>query len=181
MSEIRMQGYVEGFESIRNMLRDFLRHGIDASKLDPMDRIIESSETDQVKILNSYRSLKEQRILFGATRNIYNISGVMKERIRIAHETHENPTALESSLELLEHLSNIAPFIDEFMTKGKTEETSRIDDLSRILYRKANYLGFYQDIQTQFRNANITKQDIKDFVEKLSEDIEEVVESEDES
>lgn len=180
MDERRMYSYVEGFKSIRKMLIDFLRHDIDASNLDPIDQVIESSEIDQVKILNSYRSLKEQRSLFGATRNINNIIGVMKEKIKVARETHENPKTLELSLEMLEHLSNIAPYIDEFMTKGKTEETDRINDLSRILYKKANYLGFYQDIETQLKEANISKEEVKNFMEKLNEDIELMVESEDE-
>jgi len=175
-----MYSYVESFESIQKMLIDFLRHGIDVSKLDPMDRVIESSEIDQVKILSSYRSLKEQRTLFGATRNINNIIRVMKEKVKIAREIHENPTTLKLSLEILEHLSNIAPYVDEFVTNGKTEEIHRINELSRILYRKANYLGFYRDIETQFKDANITKEEVKDFVEKLNEDIELVVESENE-
>ena len=175
-----MHRYVESFENIQKMLIDFLRHGIDFNKLDPVDQVIESSEIDQVKILNSYRSLKEQRTLFGAMRNINNIVGVMKEKIKIACETHENPTTLELSLEMIKHLSNLAPYIDEFMTNGKKEEIDRINELSRILYRKANYLGFYQDIETQFKEANISKEEVKDFVEKLNEDIELVVGTEDE-
>lgn len=179
MDEIKMYRYVEGFGNIREMLIDFLRHGIAVNKLGAMDQVIESSEIDQVKILNSYRSLKEQRILFGATRNINNIVRMMKEKIKVARETHENPTTLELSLELIEYLSNLAPYIDEFATNGKIEEVDRINELSRILYRKANYLGFYQDIETQLEDARITEDEIKFFVEELNKNIEiEMIEDE---
>lgn len=177
-----MYSYVEACAVIRRMLRGFLEHGIDVNKLDVMDPVIKSSEIDQVKILNSYLSLVEQRALFGATRNIYNITRAMKEKLKIARETHENPTTLELSIEIMQHLSNVAPCIDEFVIHGKTGDIGRINELSRILYRKANYLGFYQDMETQFKDANITEEEVKTFVEQLNENIElEMMENEDES
>jgi len=166
-----MFSYVESFESIRKLLMDFLRNGIDVSKLGLLDHVIESAKIDQVKILNSYQPLAVQRALFGATRNINNVVELMKEKIEIARETHENPKTLELSLEIIEHLSTIAPYIDHFMIKGETKETDRINELSRILYRKAIHLGFYNDIETQLKNARITDEEAKAFVEKLSENI----------
>lgn len=166
-----MYSYVKGCAQIHNMLTDFLKHGIEVSKLKVMDRLIESSKIDQVRILNSYVSLAEQRTLFGAMRNIYNIITVMKEKLKIARETHENPTTIESSLEILQHLSNVASHVDEFMINGKTKPMHRIDELSRILYKKANYFGFYHDIDTQLRKAGITEDEVKSFVEKLNENI----------
>lgn len=162
------------------MLLGFLKSGIDVSKLDVMDRVMESSEIDQIKILNSYRSLIEQRTLFGTMKNINNIIGVMRKKIKIARKTHENPTTLELSLEMIEHLSNVAPYIDDFVINDRTKEIDRIDELSRILYRKANYLGFYQDIETQLKEAKITEEEAKTFVEKLNENLELEVENEDE-
>lgn len=129
MSEIKMKNYVEGFESIREMLRDFLRHGVDPSKLDPMDQVIESSEMDQVRILNSYLSLAKQRVLFGATKNIQNIIRVMKQKLKIAHITHENPTTIELSLEILENLSNLAPHLDDFLIGDKANDVNTINEL----------------------------------------------------
>ena len=176
-----MYSYVKGCADIHGMLRSFLERGIEVRELRLMDRLIKSSEIDQVKILNSYLSLAEQRALFGATRTIYNIIKVMKEKLKIARETHENPTTIELSLEIIEYLSNVAPYIDEFVIHGETENIDRIHELSRILYRKANYLGFYQDIETQLKEARITEDEVKTFVEKLNENIELEMETEDES
>jgi len=176
-----MFSYVEGFESIQKMLRDFLENGIDISKLDPLDRVIESAKIDQIKILNSYQPLLVQRAFFGATRNINNVVEVMKERIKIAREIHENPKTLELSLEIVEQLSAIAPYIDDFVNKDRIKEIERVNELSRILYRKASYLGFYRDIESQLKDARITNDEVKAFVEKLSENIGLEVETLDES
>ena len=176
-----MYSYVKGCADIRNMLRNFLEHGIEVSKLSSMDCLIKSSESDQIKILNSYLSLVEQRVLFGATRNIYNIARAMKEKVKIARETHENPTTLELSLEIMEHLSNVAFYIDEFVVHGKTKDIDRINELSRILYRKANRFEFYQDMDTQLKDAGITEEEVKTFVEELNKNIELEMETADES
>jgi len=176
-----MYTYVKACADIRRMLIGFLEQGIDVSRLDLMDRIVKSSKIDQVKILNSYLPLVEQRTLFGATRNIHNIIRIMKEKLKTACETHENPTTIELSLEIMENLSNLAPYIDEFITNGKTGDMDRIDELSRILYRKAKNLGFYQGVDAQLHDAGITQNEVKTFVEKLNENIELEMETEDES
>jgi hypothetical protein len=176
-----MYSYVEACAVIQRMLRGFLERGIDVTKLDTMNRVIKSSEIDQVKILNSYLSLLEQRALFGATRNIHTIIKVMKEKLKIARETHENPTTIELSLEIMQHLSNVASYIDEFMIRGKAVDINRLNELSRILYKKASYFGFYQDVETQLKDARISEEEVKTFVEKLNENMELEVESEDES
>jgi len=173
--------YSQGFTSIRKMVTVFLEKGIDIDKLEPLDRLIESAKIDQIRVLNSYQPLAVQRILFGALRNIDSVVGAMKGKIKIARETHENPKTLETSLEILEYLSNLAPYIDGFHTKGKTEDTERISELSRILYRKANHLGFYGDIETQLKDAKIADDDVKAFVGKLTENIELEVETLEES
>ena len=175
-----MYSYARSLESIRKMLVDFLERGIDVSKLDPVDRVVDSSKIDQVKILNSYLSLVEQRVLFGAVRNIHNVVKTMKEKLKIARETHENPTTLELSLEIMQHLSNVAFYVDEFVIRGKIKNMNRIKELSRILYRKARYLGFYQDIDTQLKDAGITEEEVQTFVEKLNENIELEMEIKDE-
>ena len=181
MDGIRMYSYVKGCADIREMLRIFLERGIEVRKLRLMDRLIKSSEIDQVKILNSYLSLVEQRALFGATRNIHNMARAMKEKLKNARGTHENPTTLELSLEIVQHLSNLAPYVDEFMIHGKIEDIDRLNELSRALYKKANYFGFYQDIETQLEDAGVTEEEVKTFVEKLSENIELEMETEDET
>lgn len=78
-----MYSYVKGCTDIREMLRSFLEHGIDVRKLRLMDRLIKSSEIDQVKILNSYLSLVEQRALFGATDTVKSVD--LRARARITY------------------------------------------------------------------------------------------------
>lgn len=166
-----MFSYADGFNDIRTMLKGFLYSGIDVSKLDPINRIIESAKSDQVKILNSYQPLAAQRVFFGAAINIGTIAEVMKERIKVARERHENPLTLDLSLELLEHLMVLAPYIDDFIHEGKIGDINRTNELSRLLYRKANSLGFYATIENQLKSAGITKDEAKAFVVKLSENI----------
>lgn len=174
-----MYNYARGSIDIQGMLVNFLKNGIDVNNLKPLDYVIEASEIDQIKILNSYLSTVDQRTLFGALRNINNILKVMKEKIKIARETHQNPTNLEVSLEIMEHLSSLAFHIDNFLNDGKLNEIARINELSRILYKKANYFGFYQDVDTQLKNAGITEEEAKAFVGKLNENIElEMIEDE---
>jgi hypothetical protein len=163
------------------MLMNFSRNGIDVSKLDPINRIIESAKGDQVKILNSYQPLTIQRVFFGVAINISTIAEVMKERIRVAREGHENPLTLDLSLELMDNFVALAPYIDEFIHYGKVRDIKRTNELSRLLYRKANTLGFYTTVETQLKSAGITKDEAKVFVEKLSENIGLEVETLDES
>jgi len=163
--------YVEGFNAVRAMLKSFLHNGIDVNQLDPINQVIESSKTDQVKILNSYQPLATQRVFFGAAINISTIAEVMKERIKVARERHENPLTLDLSLELVDAFMAVAPYMDAFIHDGKVRDLNRINELSRFLYRKANNLGFYKTVETQFQYAGITQDEAKDFVKKLSENI----------
>lgn len=166
-----MFSYANGFNDIRTMLMAFLHSGIDVNKLDPINHVIESAKRDQVKILNSYQPLTTQRVFFGATMNISTIAEVMKERIKVARERHENPLTLDLSLELLDNLIALAPYIDDFVRDGKVGNINRTNELSRLLYRKANSLGFYATAESQLKSAGITKDEAKAFVEKLSENI----------
>jgi hypothetical protein len=169
--EVSMFRYAGGFNDIRKMLNIFLRNGIDASKLDPINRVIESAKSDQIKILNSYQSLSARRVFFGATMNIGTVAEVMRERIKVAKEKDENPLTLDLSLELLDILIALAPYVDEFVYEGKITDINRTNELSRLLYRKANSLGFYINTETQLKSAGITKDEAKAFVEKLIENI----------
>jgi hypothetical protein len=176
-----MFNYVEGCEKLHKMLNTFLVNGIDETHLEPLDDMVKSSQIDEIKVLNSYQPLPQQRVLFGALRNIYNTADEMRAKLRIARAIHENPKTVERALELVESLCAIAPYIDEFLTQGKTEENEKITELSRALYRKANRLGFYQDLGTQLRHAQIAENEIEDFFKKLAENIEIEVETTDET
>lgn len=176
-----MFSYVEGCERVHKMLNAFLVNGIDEDHLEPLDVLINSSQIDEVKVLNSYQSLSQQRTLFGAFRNIHNTSDEMRTKLRVAHAIHENPKTVERALEMMESLCAIAPYIDEFLTHGRTKESDKVNDLSRALYRKANRLGFYQNLDTQLKNAQIDENEVKDFMKKLTENIEIDVETTDET
>jgi hypothetical protein len=176
-----MFSYVEGFEKTRRMLNSFLINGIDENHLEPLDDLTKAAQVDEVKALNSYQPLSQQRIMFGAFRNIHNISKEMREKLRIAHAIHENPKTVERALEMMESLCAIAPYVDEFLTSGRAKEDKKINDLSRALYRKANRLGFYQNLDTQLEQARISKVEVEDFVKKLTENVEIEVETMDET
>lgn len=163
--------YVSGFDEIRKMLNNFLCNGINTNELDPINRVIESAKSDQIRILNSGHSLSAQRVFFGAAKDIGTIAEVMKERIKVAREKHENPLTLDLSLELIDNLTALAPYIDDFIHKGKIADINRTAELSRILFRKATSLGFYTTVETQLKSAGITQDEAKAFVEKLSENI----------
>jgi len=163
------------------MLKTFLADGIDEAHLEPLDEMVMSSQIDEVKVLNSYLPLPQQRVLFGALRNIYNTTDEMRAKLKIARAIHENPKTVERALEMLDSLCAVAPYIDEFLSKGKTEEVTKINDLSRFLYRKANRLGFYKDTSTQLKHAQIAEGDVENFFKKLTENIEIEVETTDET
>jgi len=173
--------YVEGCERLRRMLNTFLRQGIDEAHLEPFDDLIKSSQIDEIKVLNSYQPISQQRVLFGALRNIYNIANEMRAKLRIARAIHENPKTVERALEMVESLCTIAPYIDGFLIQGKTKESEKINELSRVLYRKANHLGFYQDLDTQLKHAQIAENEVKNFFKELTENIELEVETTDET
>jgi len=163
------------------MLNTFLRQGIDEAHLEPLDDLVKSSQIDEIKVLNSYQPLSQQRVLFGALRNIYNTADEMRAKLKIARAIHENPKTVERALEIVESLCTIAPYIDEFLIQGKTKEGEKINELSRALYRKANRLGFYQDLGTQLKHALIAENEVEDFFKKLTENIEIEVETTDET
>jgi hypothetical protein len=176
-----MANYAEDCEKLRRMLDNFLVNGIDEAHLEPLDNLIKSSEIDEIKVLNSYQPLSQQRVIFGALRNIYNASDKMREKLRIARSIHENPKTVELALEMVESLCVIAPYIDEFLNQGRTKYGEKINDLSRALYRKANRLGFYHDLGTQLKHDQIAENEVEDFFKKLAENIEIEVETTDET
>jgi len=177
-----MFNYVGGCERLRKMLNIFLRHGIDEAHLEPLDDLVKFSQIDEVKVLNSYQPLSQQRILFGALRNIHTTTDEIRAKLKIARAVHENPKTIERALEMIDSLCAIAPYIDEFLTKGKmTESEKKINEFSRAIYRKANRLGFYPNLETQLKQAQIREKEVEDFFRKLAENIEIEVENVDET
>lgn len=167
-----MESYTKAFTSLEKLLIDFQESGvIDTSKLDLIDPIVESTERDQVRVLNlSYLSLDAQRAMFGGMRSIQNTGIMLKEKLKTASERHENPTTVELALEIMPHLSNVAKYLDEFITRGKVE-IAKIREFSRILHKKAKSLGFSRDSRVQLDEAGITSEEIKTFIKDLTENL----------
>jgi hypothetical protein len=168
-----MIGYTQKAESIQRVLGDFRRKGIiDKARLRPLDELIRSSYADQFKILNTPQlSLDQQRSLFGALRNMHTTAKAMKEKLATASERHENPTTAELSLETMESLSMLAPYIDEYFAHRGVLHTETVNELSRILYKKAKSFGFSEDIASQFKALSIGPQELKCFTERLNQNI----------
>jgi len=153
-----------------------------------MDNIIKWSEEDQVRILNDASlSLDEQMSVFGAIRNINVSMKSMRERLELAAEKRENPTTAELALELMPSFQTLAPDIDAFLQGEKGIDFGYVSKFSRILYKKANSLGFSKDVVAQLKEAKVTQSQVKDFLENLKKnlavelDIEEEVSSTDEN
>jgi len=168
-----MDGYAKGVEKVQRTLCDFKQKGtIDGAKLDPLDQLIRSSETDQLRILNTPRlSLDQQRAMFGAMRNICNTTKMMKRKLMAASQRHENPTTADLSLEMIQSLLNLAPYVDAYVIRGRVDDVKIINEFSRILHKKAKYLGFSEDVATQLKEINITTSEVRNFIERLNQNI----------
>lgn len=184
-----MRRYEQELLSVQKMLEGFSKKGIvDAKRLNLMDNIIKWSEEDQFKILNDASlSLDAQRSIFGAIRNINVAMRTMKERLELSAEKHKNPTTAELALELMPSFFTLVPEIDVFLREKKGVDLEYVSKFSRILYKKANSLGFSRDLVSQLKEAKITQSQVKTFLESLKKnvamelDIEEEVSSSDES
>ena len=177
-----MFNYIDGCERLRKMLNIFLKDGIDEAHLEPLDDLVKFSQIDEVKVLNSYQPLHQQRILFGALRNIHTTTNEMRAKLRVARATHENPKTIELALEMVDSLCAIAPCIDEFLARGKmTESEKKVNEFSRAIYRKANRLGFYPNLETQLKQAQIRENEVEDFFRRLASNIEIEAENVDET
>jgi hypothetical protein len=185
----QMRKYEQELTNIQQMLKGFIKSGtIDTKRLSLMNNLINWSEEDQFKILNNASlSLDEQRPIFGAVRNINVAMKSMKERLELASEKHENPKTAELALELMPSFFTLVPEIDAFLHEKRGIDLEYVSKFSRILYRKANSLGFSKDVASQLSEAKITHSQVKTFLENLKKnvtvelDIEEEVTSTDES
>ena len=169
-----MRSYKQEVLTIQNMLEKFVDSGkIEAKNLDLMDNIIRWSEEDQIKVLNnSYLPLHAQRSFFGAIRNMNITLKKMKERLKGASSSHENPTSAELCIEILPSLSNLAPYIDSLMNQNALPtEFKNVLEFSRILYKKATNLGFSQDVASQLKEAGITSSQIESFLDRFNKNV----------
>ena len=61
--------------------------------------------------------------------------------------------------------------IDNLINYQIIEQFSKLSEFSRILYKKANLLGFSQDISSQLLDAGVTKNQIKKFIDNFNKHI----------
>jgi hypothetical protein len=155
------------------MLHGFVEaHQIDVTKLNLFDGIIERSRTDQFRILNnSYLSLDDQRTLFGAFRNISEISGTMKSRLKEAQIMGENPTTAELAFELMPSFITLSQYLDDVLAKKEIYNPSKIFLFSRSLYKKGKQLGFYKNTSSQLKEIKLSKVEVVQFINKFNEKI----------
>jgi hypothetical protein len=155
------------------MLNGFVEaHQIDITKLNIFDVIIESSRSDQFKILNNaYLSFDDQRTLFGAFRNISEVSGIMKSRLKEAHRIGENPTTAELALEIMPSFITLSQYLDDVLAKKEIYNLRKIFLFSRSLYKKAKQLGFYKNSFSQLKEINLSKVEVEQFINKFNEKI----------
>jgi hypothetical protein len=180
--------YEHELHNVQKTLNGFREKGIvDTKRLNCLDNIIKWSEEDQVKVLNNASlTLDEQMSIFGAVRNVNVAMRSMKERLELAAQKHENPTTAELALELIPSFRTLVPDIDAFFG-GERVDLEYVAKFSRILYRKANALGFSRDLVSQLKEAGVKQSQVKTFLESLKKnvavelDIEEEVSSTDEN
>jgi hypothetical protein len=163
------------------VLHQFTKSGvIDKSKLGAFNELAQTAYADELRILNSPRlTLDDQRSLFGAVRNVHVAAKSMRDRLSTASQRHENPVTANQALEVCESLFNLSPYIDGYLKSGKVPERRTINDISRMLYKKAKRYGFSEDAATQFKALNIGSDDIQNFTKKLEEKIQAEVDADD--
>jgi hypothetical protein len=168
-----MASYSSELASVQEMLRGFVRtKQIEITQLSKINELIKKSTRDQFRILNSSLPFDEQQTMFGAVRNINTAVKGIKAKLTIASEKHENPTTAEQALDLMDNLHAVANFIDNF-ARGelKVIEIDEIAKVSRILYRKAKSYGFCEDEQVQLKEAGVTKEQIRSFVNSFDSNV----------
>lgn len=169
-----MHSYKKEISSIENVLNRFVSSGkIDTEKLGKLDNAIKWSDEDQIRVLNnSYLSLFEQRLFFGAIRNMNTSLKRMKERLAEASRLKENPTTAELALELMPSFLNLVPYVDNLINNNRyPRENEIIIKFSRLLYKKATMLGFSQDVASQLKDAQVEDSQIESFIDRFSKNV----------
>jgi trehalose-6-phosphatase len=168
-----MTNYESNFKFITKTLNGFVEaRQIDVSKLNVFDGVIEKSRSDQFKILNnSYLSLNDQRTIFGAFRNISDISETMKIRLKEAHKTGDNPTTAELALEIMPSFITLSQYLDDILAKKEVYNTEKIFLFSRNLYKKSKQLGFFKNAAAQLKEIKLSRGDIEQFFKKFNDTV----------
>jgi hypothetical protein len=174
--------YADRIKGIEGVLQQFINTGvIDRSKLGAFDDLAQAAYGDELKILNSARlTLDEQRSLFGVVRNVHMTAKAMAAKLASASQKHENPSTADRALAVCDTMLNVSPIIDAYFKTGEVPERRIVRDSSLTLYKKAKQSGFSEDAATQFKELNISSDEISKFTKKLEESIETRVDADNE-
>ena len=167
--ESEMHRYRPEFVKINDALREFVDvEFIDNKKLDMFDNVIKWSLEDQISVINNaYLSIKEQMILFGAFSEIEKSVKVVKEKLKNALRSHENPATAASALSLMPRLIEIGPLIDFYVNRRKIRNFDRLHELTRNLYKNAKVLGFSKDPSSQLNEVGVTRKELTEFMDSF--------------
>ena len=177
-----MNWYSERFELMNIALNSFVQTGrIDRSQLEVFNEINERAKEDQFRILNQpYLSLNDQRVLFGAFRNISQSTEIMKVRLQNASKIGENPTTAKISLELAPLYLALGSYIDDFFNKKEIFDSNNIFLFSRNLYKKAKKHGLLKDASSQLTDLRIAPSVVEAFAETFTNNVSQEIEIEEE-
>ena len=173
-NESEVSKYRPEFITIRNTVSDFVetKH-IDPEKLNVFDNVLKWTVEDKFEVLNNaYLTIKEQMILFGAFTEIEKTIKVLKEKLEMAIQRHENPTTAVQVLDLMPSLIEIGPLVDVFINTKKISNFDSLHMLTRKLYKDARASGFSKDTSSQIDDIGISNEEVNSvvtsFIEVLS-------------
>lgn len=148
-------------------------------KMTAIDTLVDTSFKNQVAVLNdNLLMIKDQRILFGALRNIKNITKIMGESLKTANARKENPVTAEVCLGIIPYMKNLSQALDNFFSgygkipvRYKIELLMKIKEFSRMLHKKAIHFGFPKKTIDE-QEINMDKNEMRKFIDDYSTELE---------
>jgi len=175
LNYIIMENYlIEQINEINSTLDNFISN----KKIikEEVEKVFDSSSKKilekQIRTLNDGRLLLEdQRIIFGAFRTIKNVTESMHSALLKAEELHENPTTAEKCKEIMPPIFAVVNEIARYDPYDKSDRLENVFNFSRILRKKAKNMGFSKSIDEELKELRMEPEEIKEFVDKLNETI----------
>lgn len=161
------------FVDLRGILGSFLKSGkiepeVSEKEIKKLDGMLKKQ---QYSILCEHIPDEEQNVLFNALRNVRMTINEMDEQLKIAFLKKENPVTAERCISLMPFIDNLNRNISEFK---RNVDGSVIVDISRnirILRKKARQYNLHVPIEKELREVNISKDEIRTFLEELNDNI----------
>lgn len=175
----KVDSYSRHIHEVSNMLNSFVKSKrIVAEEMTVIDALINTSFKDQVAVLNdNLLTIENQRILFGAMRNIRNTTLNMKESLKTAGIKKENPTTAEVCLEIIPYIRTLGQALDDFVSnfkriaiKHRNELLGKIKEFSRILRKKAIQFDFSHRV-IEKQELNVDESEMKKFIDEFNNEL----------